>query len=212
VITTWQATVAKLSAESRAVLRLCAWYADSPIPRELVMSGAAEVLALAEHFGRVLPLSGPAAAELRMRDALVGLMRYSMILDSTDTSFRVHGLVQTVERAQAEREGHDEEARDRALGRLSAMFPYAFNEPSAWPLCRQLLPHQHALVARLGVNHEKAELAKLLEHRRQFSTGYRRRRRGLAALPPGAGDPRARARRRASRHARQRDQSGGLPG
>ena len=40
VITTWQATVAKLSPESRAVLRLCAWYADTPIPRALVMAGA----------------------------------------------------------------------------------------------------------------------------------------------------------------------------
>ena len=67
VITTWQATVEKLSPESRAMLRLCAWYADTPIPRELVMGGAAEVLALAAGFGPALPLSGPAAAELRMR-------------------------------------------------------------------------------------------------------------------------------------------------
>jgi len=171
VITTWQATVAKLSPESRAVLRLCAWYADSPIPRELVMSGAREVLALAERFGPVLLLSGPAAAELRMRDALVGLMRYSMILDSTDTSFRLHGLVQTVERLQAEREGHDHEARDRALVRLSAMFPHAFDDPSAWPLCRQLLPHQRALVARLGANHENAELATLLNNAGGFLLG-----------------------------------------
>ena len=95
VITTWQATVAKLSPESRAVLRLCAWYADTPIPRALVMEGAEEVLALAASFGPVAPLSGPAAAELRMRDALTGLARYSMILDATDTTFRVHGLVQS---------------------------------------------------------------------------------------------------------------------
>jgi hypothetical protein len=31
VITTWQATAAKLSPESRAVLRLCAWYADTRV-------------------------------------------------------------------------------------------------------------------------------------------------------------------------------------
>src|SRR6516162_8825435 len=66
VITTWQATVAKLSPESRAVLLLCAWYADTPIPRALVMEGAEEVLALAPSFGSVAPLPGPAAAELRM--------------------------------------------------------------------------------------------------------------------------------------------------
>jgi hypothetical protein len=98
VITTWQATVAKLSSESRGVLRLCAWYADTPIPRALVVQGTEEVLALAASFGPTAPLSGPSATELRMRDALTGLARYSMILGATDTTFRVHGLVQTVER------------------------------------------------------------------------------------------------------------------
>lgn len=93
VITTWQATVAKLSPKSRAVLRLCAWYADTPIPRALVMQGADDVLALAASFGPTAPLSGPAAAEFRIRDALTGLARYSMILDATDTTFRIHGLV-----------------------------------------------------------------------------------------------------------------------
>src|SRR5271165_4896852 len=171
VITTWQATVAKLSPESRAVLRLCAWYADTPIPRALVMGGAKEVLALAAGFGPVMPLSGPAAAELRMRDALTGLARYSMILDATDATFRVHGLVQTVERVRAEQEGHDDEARDLALVRLSAVFPYAFKDPSAWPLCRQLLPHQRALTARLGTDHESAELARLLNTAGMFLTG-----------------------------------------
>ena len=113
VITTWQATVAKLSPESRAVLRLCAWYADTPIPRALVMEGRGGAGAGAR-FGPVTPLSGPAAAELRMRDALTGLARYSMILDATDTTFRVHGLVQTVERVRAEAEGQRRGTRRRA--------------------------------------------------------------------------------------------------
>jgi len=171
VITTWQATVAKLSPESRAVLRLCAWYADTPIPRALVMGGATEVLALAAGLGPALPLSGPAAAELRMRDALTGLARYSMILDATDTTFRVHGLVQTVERVRAGDDGHVNEARERALVCLTAVSPYAHDDPSAWPLCRQLLPHQRALTARLGPDHESAELARLLNTAGMFLTG-----------------------------------------
>jgi hypothetical protein len=93
VITTWQATVAKLSPESRGVLRLCAWYADTPIPRALVMQRVEDVQALAQSFGAAAPVVGSAAAELRMRDALTGLARYSMILDATDTTFRVHGLL-----------------------------------------------------------------------------------------------------------------------
>jgi hypothetical protein len=70
VITTWQATVVKLSPESRAVLRLVRRHSD-PV-RALVMGGATEVV------------------------ALTGLARYSIILDATDTTFGVHGLVQTV--------------------------------------------------------------------------------------------------------------------
>jgi tetratricopeptide (TPR) repeat protein len=147
VITTWQATVAKLSPESRAVLRLCAWYADTPIARALVMQGTEDVFALATSFGTVAPLSGPAAAELRMRDALTGLARYSMILDATDPTFRVHGLVQTVERVRAEADGAAVEARDRALTRLTSLFPRnVYNDPARWPLCRLLLPHQRVLL------------------------------------------------------------------
>jgi tetratricopeptide (TPR) repeat protein len=146
VITTWQATAAKLSPESRAVLRLCAWYADTPIPRALVMQGSEDVLALAASFGPVTPLSGPVAAELRMRDALTGLARYSMILDAVDATFRMHGLVQAVERVRAAADGAAAEARDRALTRLTDLFPYAYNDPGQWPLCRLLLPHQQVLL------------------------------------------------------------------
>ncbi len=141
VITTWQATVAKLSPESRAVLRLCAWYADTPIPRAIVMQGAKDVLALVAAFGPVAPLAGPASAELRMRDALTGLARYSMILDATDTTFRMHGLVQAVERDQA-LASDDQASAPVALDRLFAMFPDGvFDEPATWSAARQLLPH-----------------------------------------------------------------------
>ena len=146
VITTWQTTIAKLSPESRAVLRLCAWYADTPIPSALVIQGAEDVLALAASFGPTAPLSGPAAAELRMRDALTGLARYSMILDAVDTAFRLHGLVQAVERVRAEADCAAGEARDRALTRLTDRFPDGFNDPGQWPLCRLLLPHQQVLL------------------------------------------------------------------
>lgn len=171
VITTWQTTVAKLSPESRAVLRLCAWYADTPISRVLVMKGAMKVLAQAERFGPVSSLSGPAAAELRMRDALKQLWDYSMILDVTDTTFRVHGLVQAVERVRAEEEGHSDEARGLALVCLSEVFPYVFNDPSTWPLCRVLLPHQRALVRLLPLEEAAADLATLLHKTGGFLIG-----------------------------------------
>jgi len=166
VITTWQATVTKLSPESRAVLRLCAWYADTPIPRALVMLGAEDVLALAASFGPVAPLSGPAAAELRMRDALTGLARYSMILDATDATFRVHGLVQTVEHVRAEADGAA--ARDAAIARLASVFPRADDDTSVWPLCRALLPHLQALQARLANDFFTEPLGELLDSAGSF--------------------------------------------
>jgi tetratricopeptide (TPR) repeat protein len=169
VITTWQTTVAKLSPESRAVLRMCAWYADTPIPRVLVMDGAEEVLALAERFGLATPLSGPAAAELRMRDALTGLARYSMILDATDTTFRLHGLVQTVERVQASADDNDAIAQDAALERLRIVFPDGvFDNSATWPLCRQLRPHLEALDRHFGDTIGKPSLADLLEASGRF--------------------------------------------
>src|SRR5271166_4288059 len=146
VITTWQATVAKLSPESCAVLRLCAWYADTPIPRALVMGGAKEVLALAAGFGPVMPLSGPAAAELRMRDALTGLARYSMIMDATDTTFRVHGLVQTVERVRAEQEQEKTSSLDGALASIEAALPSPEWDQKGWRLWEQLAPHCRILL------------------------------------------------------------------
>jgi tetratricopeptide (TPR) repeat protein len=163
VITTWQTTVLKLSPESRAVLQLCAWYADAPILRTLVMGGATEILALAERFGPAVALRGRASAESRMRDALAELARYSMILDCTDETFRVHGLVQAVERVRAEKAGHDDEARDLALARLTAVFPSGDSDPSAWPHCRMLLPHLRALVGRLELGRDDAGLARLLD-------------------------------------------------
>jgi TIR domain len=149
VITTWQATVAKLSPESCAVLRLCAWCADTPIPRALVMGGAKEVLALAAGYGPVMPLSGPAAAELRMRDALTGLARYSMIMDATDTTFRVHGLVQTVERVRAEQEQEKTSSLDGALASIEAALPSPEWDQKGGRLWEQLAPHCRNLLERL---------------------------------------------------------------
>jgi hypothetical protein len=80
-----------------------------------------------------------------MRDALTGLARYSMILDATDTTFRIHGLVQAVERLRAEADGAAAEARDRALTRLTDLFPFAYRDPAQWPLCQLLMPHQQVL-------------------------------------------------------------------
>jgi tetratricopeptide (TPR) repeat protein len=172
VIATWQTTVGKLSPESRAVLRRCAWYADTPIPRALVMEGAAEILALAEKFGSVEPLLGPAAEELRMHDALTGLARYSMILDATDTTFRVHGLVQTVEWVRAVDDGQDVTAQTKAVECLAATFPVgAYRDPIQWELGRQLMPHVNRILAATDGKWATAALGRALNRAGVFMFG-----------------------------------------
>jgi tetratricopeptide (TPR) repeat protein len=147
VLVTWEATTKELAPEARAVLRLCAWYADTPLPKSLIFEGAETVFQLAAEFGVVAPTKGGAADEHRLTKALAELKNYSMIMDATTDRFRIHGLVQTVERVQAEKAGQDEAVKDQALTRLAEAFPNAHNDPKLWPLCALLLPHQEKLLA-----------------------------------------------------------------
>jgi tetratricopeptide (TPR) repeat protein len=162
VITTWQMTIAKLSPESRAIQRLCAWYADTPIPRSLIMTAGAAILALAAQFGAVAQPASAIQEELRLRSALMGLARYSMILDANDMTFRFHGLVQAVERVRARDSGEADEARDRALTQLTKLFPNAPKDPTQWPLCRLLLPHQKMLLSYALPDSATGRTARLL--------------------------------------------------
>jgi tetratricopeptide (TPR) repeat protein len=170
VLRTWRTTIGKLSFEARAVLWLCAWYAATPIPRALILEGADEVVELAEHFGPMLPLGGAATGdERRMLDALAGLRRYSMIFfDEDGANFRLHGLVQAVERMDLARDGRDGAARGWALERLAAFFPDSAEDPSLWPLCRRLLPHQYGLMEHLGDGYRNPTLSDLRERAGRF--------------------------------------------
>jgi len=172
VAVTWQTTIAKLSPESRAILRLCAWYADTPIPRKLIMEGADDIIVSAQDFGPVEPLAGAVTAELRLRDAVTGLARYSMILDANDETFRIHGLVQTVERMQAEVAGTIDTIARAALNRLFKTFPdEVFSAPDTWPLARQLLPHVIALEKHCSTAATTTEFANLIEASGRFLHG-----------------------------------------
>jgi tetratricopeptide (TPR) repeat protein len=158
VIATWQTTAAKLSSEARDVLRLCAWVADTPIPYAYVLNIFDDLL----DFVRPSRRASEAETELYLHDVLSTLARYSMILDVTEEGFRVHGLVQAVERIEAQRAGQDADARNRALNRLVAIFPAVF-PPEVWPFCRQLMPHQQAVVRRFALDDPSMGLALLLD-------------------------------------------------
>jgi len=119
VITTWQTTMARLSPEARAVLRLSSVLGTAPIPLAMLIESASRIAIL----GATLPVLQPprsllswlrggrpadpmrappepdrAKAEVAVR-AAVGdqLHRYSMIQDWNGETFRVHPLVRSVE-------------------------------------------------------------------------------------------------------------------
>jgi tetratricopeptide (TPR) repeat protein len=171
VLITWEATTQKLTAEARGILRLCAWYADTLLPKSLVYEGAEAVFEVAAVFGVVAPTKGGAADEHRLTKALAELKNYSMIMDATTDKFRIHGLVQTVERVQAEKAGQDEAVKDQALTRLAALFPYAYNAPQHWPLCALLLPHTEKLLAYAFPDVAMNRVATLLNNTGSYMQG-----------------------------------------
>jgi hypothetical protein len=86
---------------------------------------------------------------MRNKDALTGLARYSMIMDATDTTFRVHGLVQTVERVRAEQEQEKTSSLDGALASIEAALPSPEWDQKGGRLWEQLAPHCRNLLERL---------------------------------------------------------------
>lgn len=102
VVTTWKTTVARLSWNARAVLRIASHLAPVSVPKSMVTGSADLILALAR-FLEVMATGladfpgNAGSAELVIKNALQELAAYSMI-SSHGHDFRVHSLVQTVER------------------------------------------------------------------------------------------------------------------
>jgi tetratricopeptide (TPR) repeat protein len=125
------------------LLGLFAWFAPENIPLRLVeptMSGRA--------------------------DALVVLGNLSLIAPATEAgagpAVTAHRLVQAVMRDRLAAQAAETASRDRALNRMVSIFPYAYNDPAAWPLCRALLPHTRAISAYFPAHHTVPELSRLL--------------------------------------------------
>jgi len=110
VFLTWATTIGKLSAGARAVLRLCAFLAPTPIPVDLLVKGATLIEVQAAALG--MAPAGP-ADEFKVREWKRDLARYSMIQSTGGDSFSIHSLVHLVERHQVpavEQGRHDPES------------------------------------------------------------------------------------------------------
>ncbi|MSV28375.1 MAG: tetratricopeptide repeat protein [Bryobacterales bacterium] len=141
VFLTWRATIDKLPAGARAMLRLCSFLASTPIPVAMFVKGAGIV---AEEARRIGGGETEEAGEFETLEWKAALARYSMINLEAGDSFSVHGLVQAVERHQV-----DESERpglvEKAVDLLAGWAPEAAYEYENWPVWRAALPHAESL-------------------------------------------------------------------
>jgi tetratricopeptide (TPR) repeat protein len=147
VYTTWRTTIDRLSPGARAILRLAAFMAPTPIPLEMFIKGASIVGEEARSF---LPKSDGSDGqydELDVREWKGELTRYSMIHlqeggDSPEykESFSVHGLVQAVERLSLS-EQETGGCWDKSTNIFVQFAPDSADLPHTWPVWNNLYPH-----------------------------------------------------------------------
>jgi tetratricopeptide (TPR) repeat protein len=157
VYATWRTTIDCLPVGSRAILRMAAFMASTPIPQALWEKSASMVEAQAREIGP-LPDDRP-PLEIQIPEWIAALARYSMVQPHgsvEDPSFSVHGLVQAVEAdsiAKDEVPSWIEKTRD-------SLIAYAPDEtaenPKTWPVWDMLRPHAEALVS-LAKDDERAK-------------------------------------------------------
>lgn len=144
VATTWHLTVAKLSAPARAVLRICSFYADAPIPLAMLVAGVDAIREIANQFPSAR--SGSETASERVFVDRLGneLHAYSMARQS-ENGLLFHNLVQTVETLNIPRD--QREAASRGAWRIFWNFaPTPAFEYANWDQWRILHPHASRLV------------------------------------------------------------------
>jgi tetratricopeptide (TPR) repeat protein len=146
---------AREAPAAETLLGLFAWFAPEAIPLSLA---DAEVMPEAEREAAVIALRG-----------------VSLLTPAPDgacgPAVSVHRLVQAVMRARLDASGKSGAALSRAVARLAAIFPYGYRDAAVWPICRQLLPHQRALVAHVIPNDDTSDIAKLLNLAGSFLEG-----------------------------------------
>ena len=155
----WQLSLAAIERDqplAGEILRMLAWFAPDPIPRDLAYQLYDD--------------------PLTVDDALGLLSAYSLIT-LTSRSVTIHRLVQAVARLSDPADPHRTpgavgRARDRAARILLESLPEnpLFNVP-AWPRWRQLLPHALALAAHIGPDHDTPDTAGILVAASAFLQG-----------------------------------------
>jgi len=162
VYATWRTTIDCLPVGSRAILRMAALMAPTPIPQALWEKSAPIVEAQAQEIGR-LPDDRP-PLDIQIPEWIAALERYSMVQahgSVEDRAFSVHGLVQAVEADSITKDAVPkwiEKTRE-------SLIAYAPDEtaenPKTWPIWDGLRPHAERLVD-LALTNERVEPSLLL--------------------------------------------------
>jgi len=168
VFTTWRTTIANLPAGARAILRLTAFMASTPIPVQVFITGAAIVAERAEAIEQEVAApsttDGSAASppvEFHIRQWKDALVRYSMAAPHAADALSAHTLVQAVERHQTPSATQPRWV-EQAMQLLADFAPVDAHKYEHWPIWRVLLPHAEALRLRLEQDDRITASAELL--------------------------------------------------
>lgn len=140
VITTWKATIAKVSTTARSILRFSAFLSMEPIPTEMFVKGVKTVLDGEKDFSKPDNVDKPPSDEYYIRTAIKNLANYSMI-STHGNDFSVHSLVQTVERLDINNKAQQAWWIEKTIDLISGYAPENAHEPKAWSIWDQLKPH-----------------------------------------------------------------------
>ena len=145
VYATWRTTIDCLTEGPRAILRLAAFMATTPIPNSMWLAGASIVEAQMRRLGTLADDHPP--FDIQIPEWIADLARYSMVqmLDgSGDPAFSVHGLVQAVERHSVDNDLYDKTVEDAADVIVEQNFATR-NYLDELPRLRLLFPHAEAI-------------------------------------------------------------------
>jgi len=153
VITTWKATIAKLSPPARAVLRLIAFLSNERIPTEMFIKGAETVTRGAGEFDGKDEDSrtNRSLDEFFIRDAIKNLASYSMIT-TYGNDFTVHALVQTVERLDIYDKRKQADWIERTTELITSQGPLNAHDTNTWHIWDALMPHAEQLLEHTLIN------------------------------------------------------------
>ena len=155
VATTWSLSFEKVEQANPAssdLLRLCAFLHPDAIPEELIIEGASELTPDLQGIGNNTSV---------LDDAILELLRYSLLRRNPDASLTIHRLLQAVLKDEMD-EQTQRQLAERTVRVVNRAFPDV--EFDTWSRCQRYLPQVQvckALIDEWGMEFEEA--ARLLD-------------------------------------------------